>query len=78
MHGRNSPELPSTNPHQTRAHLQRVVGGQGAGEPPREEHREGVAVVVKEERVVGQWGHAQPDLAQVEEVLRGQGGGFRV
>ena len=54
------------------ARLHGVVGGEGEGEAAREEGGEGVLVVVQEQGVVGERGHAQPDLRQVEEVLQGQ------
>mmetsp|Transcript_30605 Transcript_30605/g.42377 ORF Transcript_30605/g.42377 Transcript_30605/m.42377 type:complete len:205 (+) Transcript_30605:355-969(+) len=50
--------------------LQRVVCRKGHIKPPREKEREGVAVVVKEEGVVRERGHGQPNLGQVEEVLQ--------
>ena len=41
---------------------ERVVSGERQGEAAREEHREGVFVVVQEQRVVAQRAHAQPNL----------------
>ena len=49
------------------AHLQGVVGGEADGEAAGKEGGEGVAVVVQEERVVGERGHAEPDLRGGEE-----------
>lgn len=55
------------------AHLKGVIGGQADGEAASKEGGEGVAVVVQEEGVVGEGGHAQANLGQVVEVLQGWG-----
>lgn len=55
------------------AHLKGVIGGQADGETASKEGGEGVAVVVQEEGVVGEGGHAQANLGQVVEVLQGWG-----
>ena len=53
--------------------LQRVISGEADGEAAGEEGGKGVAVVVQEEGVIGERGHAQPDLSQVVQVLQGWG-----
>ena len=53
-------------------YLEGVVRGQGQGEAAGKEDGEGVLVVVQEEGVVAEGAHAQPDLAQVVQVLQRQ------
>ena len=55
-----------------RPYLEGVVCGEGEGEAAGEEDGEGVLVVVQEQGVVAEGAHAQPDLAQVVQVLQRQ------